>query len=83
MSEVERVLEDVLASIAPEADLASVPGGAILREELDLDSMDLLAIYTGLCERLSIQIPESDYPKIATRDGLVAYLIRKTSSGAP
>lgn len=73
-SEVRVVLADVLAGVAPEVDLSAVSGGAILREELDLDSMDLLTVYTSLCERLRIEIPEADYPQLATLDGLLAYV---------
>lgn len=71
------LVAEVLAGIAPEADLSSVDRDEPLREALDLDSMDLLALYTGLHQRLSIDIPEADYPELATLDGLLAYLARK------
>lgn len=73
------VVAEVLAGIAPEADLSTVDPTERLRDELDLDSMDLLALYTGLHQRLSIEIPEADYPELATLDGLLAYLARKAS----
>ncbi len=76
--ELERVVADVLAGIAPEADLASVKGGEDLRDALDLDSMDFLNLVIGLHERLRIDIPEADYPKLFTKDGLLAYLATKT-----
>jgi acyl carrier protein len=74
---IEAVLAEVLAGVAPEADLHAVPRGAVLRDALDLDSMDLLTLYAGLCQRLQIEIPEADYPQLATLDGLVAYVGRK------
>jgi acyl carrier protein len=76
--ELERVVADVLAGIAPEADLASVKGGEDLRDALDLDSMDFLNLVIGLHERLRIDIPEADYSKLFTKDGLLAYLATKT-----
>ncbi|MCB9689782.1 MAG: acyl carrier protein [Alphaproteobacteria bacterium] len=79
-TEIETALADALGGIAPEADLSTVDRSAILREELDLDSMDLLAVYTALSEKLGVEIPESDYPALATLDGLVTTLARKLAA---
>lgn len=76
--ELERVVAEVLAGIAPEADLAGVKGNEDLRDALDLDSMDFLNLVIGLHERLGIDIPEADYPKLFSKDGLLAYLAAKT-----
>lgn len=64
----------VLGDIAPEADPASVNPGESLREQLDLDSMDFLNFVIGLHERLGVEIPESDYSRLASLDGALAYL---------
>jgi acyl carrier protein len=64
----------VLGDIAPEADLASLRGDVPFREQLDLDSMDLLNVAVGLHAALGIEIPEADYAKVATLDACVAYL---------
>jgi acyl carrier protein len=64
----------VLGDIAPEADLGALAGDVPLREQLDLDSMDLLNVAVGLHATLGVEIPEADYPKVATLDGCVAYL---------
>ena len=47
---------------------------ADLREELDIDSMDFLNFVIGLHERTGIDVPERDYPKLATLAGCVSYL---------
>jgi acyl carrier protein len=70
------IMREVLAAIAPEADLDSVAGNADLRETLDLDSMDFLNFMSGLHDRTGIDIPEADYPKLFTLDGAIAYLRR-------
>lgn len=79
-----RVLE-VLKSIAPEATV--VNGGADLREELDLDSMDFLHFVVGLHEKTGVEIPESDYRLVSTLDGAVGYLLDRMDApgtrGAP
>ncbi|MGE0419260.1 MAG: acyl carrier protein [Acetobacteraceae bacterium] len=74
-TEAKTLVIDVLSGIAPEADFAAVPGSAVLRDELDLDSMDFLNFVTGLHERTGRDIPEADYPLLATMDGAVRYLV--------
>jgi acyl carrier protein len=63
-----------LARIAPEADLAAIDPRADLRETLDLDSMDFLNFIVGLHAETGVEVPESDYPKLATLAGCIAYL---------
>jgi acyl carrier protein len=74
--ESKALIIDVLSGIAPEADFAALPGKAQLRDELDLDSMDFLNFVAALHERTKIDIPETDYPKLFTLDGAIAYLCR-------
>jgi acyl carrier protein len=63
-----------LGAIAPEADLASLKPDVPFRDQLDLDSMDLLNFVVGVHEALRVDIPEADYPKLATLDACVEYL---------
>lgn len=65
----------VLGRIAPEVELDEVSPTAVLRDELDLDSLDFLALVEGLCERTGVEIPERDYGRVATLHDLVAYLV--------
>jgi acyl carrier protein len=64
----------VLGDIAPEADLASLKPDLAFREQLDLDSMDMLNFVVGLHAALGVEIPEADYPRLATLDACVEYL---------
>jgi acyl carrier protein len=73
-SEIRQLAGEVLAGIAPEADLGTVAEHEDLREALDLDSMDFLNFVIGLSQGSGINIPESDYPKLFTLAGLQAYL---------
>jgi acyl carrier protein len=72
--EIRAALLRVLGAIAPEADLGHLAPDADLREELDLDSMDILNVAVGLHEALGVDIPEIDYPRLATLRSAVAYL---------
>jgi acyl carrier protein len=69
----ENVLR-VLGQIAPEADLSQIKPNLRIRDQLDIDSMDLLNWVIGLHKELNVEIPEADYPKLATLDGCIDYL---------
>jgi acyl carrier protein len=73
-TEVRHLVESVIHRVAPEADLSRVPPGADFREELELDSIDFLALVDELHERTGVDIPERDYPELSSIDGCVAYL---------
>jgi acyl carrier protein len=68
----------VLGEIAPEADLAALRPDVGFRDQLDLDSMDMLNFVVGLHAALGIEIPEADYPKLGTLDACVDYLDERT-----
>ena len=70
----------VLGDIAPEADLAALKPDVAFREQLDLDSMDMLNFVVGLHAALDIEIPEADYPRLTTLDASVEYLASRRSA---
>jgi acyl carrier protein len=63
-----------IARVAPDIDPETVGDDDHIQEELELDSMDVLNLVAALHERLGVDIPESDYPRIATPASAVAYL---------
>jgi acyl carrier protein len=71
---VRQAVLDALASVAPEADLGSLDPRAVLRDELDLDSMDFLNFVIALHKALGIEVPERDYGKLTTLEACVDYL---------
>lgn len=73
-TELRAVFLDALAAIALGADVGAVGDDASLREELDLDSMDILRLAQALHERLDVDVPEVDYPRLDTVAGAVEYL---------
>jgi len=78
--DIGTMVREELSNIAPEADLATIDPAADLREALDIDSMDLLNFVTAIHQRLGIDIPEIDYPKLATLSSMIAYLKKKRDS---
>lgn len=76
-SEARSIVAEVLAGIAPEADLGAVGSDEDLRAALDLDSMDFMNFLVGLSERTGREIPDSDTPRLYTLGGLLAYLAQR------
>jgi acyl carrier protein len=77
--EVSAAVLRAIGEIAPEADLSAVEPDVALRDQLDLDSMDMLNVAIALHTALGIDIPESDYPHLATLTGSVDYLLARVA----
>jgi acyl carrier protein len=75
--EISATLAEALGRIAPETDLTRIDRNGNLREEFDIDSMDFLNFVTALAERLSLDIPERDYRRLATFAAAEDYLAEK------
>lgn len=72
--EIAATVLRMLGEIAPEADLTRIKPDVSFRDQLDIDSMDFLNFVIALHEALHVEIPEADYPKLATLNGCVEYL---------
>lgn len=72
--EIRAVVLRHLGDRAPEVDFANVHPDKPLRDQIDLDSMDYLNFLIALHKELGLDIPERDYPKMATLNGCVDYL---------
>ena len=77
--EIRDVVLRALGEIAPEADLSTLEPDVSFRDQLDVDSMDLLNFVIALHVALHVDIPEADYPKLDTLHACVDYL---TAAGA-
>ena len=81
----EQIRAEVLAIVkrlAPEINTAKIIPDKPLRTQIDLDSMDWLNVLAAIHEKLGVDIPETDYGKVQTLDGIVAYLAGKTPSSS-
>lgn len=74
MTEIRKVVLEELRRIAPEVEESGLEPDGLLRDQVDLDSMDWLNFLVALHERLGVEIPESDYARLATLDQVVGYL---------
>ncbi|HET9731373.1 MAG TPA: phosphopantetheine-binding protein [Acidimicrobiales bacterium] len=64
----------LLHGVAPEIDLDAIDTSGPIQDELNLDSMDFLNLLTALHDATGMDVPERDYPWLATVDGFVAYM---------
>ncbi|MBH47321.1 MAG: acyl carrier protein [Halobacteriovorax sp.] len=76
-TEVRQKVLDIIADIALDDDVTTIDDGVSLREQLDLDSMDFLDIVMELKKRHKVEVPQEDYPKLATMQSCVDYLSPK------
>ncbi|MBM9613430.1 acyl carrier protein [Desulfobulbus rhabdoformis] len=72
--EIKDVILEIIADIDDEADFDALDADAPLRDQLDLDSMDFLDIVMELRKRYKLQIPEEEYPELASLTSCVNYL---------
>lgn len=72
--EIKNTVMRLLGTIAPEADLNSVKPDVAFRDQLDLDSMDILNFVIAMHKEFNVDIPEADYGKLSTLDDCAAYL---------
>ena len=79
--QIKSVVLSELYSIAPELEDEDIATNTAFRDQFDFDSMDFLNFVIGLHETLKIDIPESDYPKLLSLNGCVAYLESKDLPG--
>jgi len=75
--QVKDIVLDIIATVAPDADLSNIKGDVRLRDQLDLDSMDFLDIVMELRKRHKVEVPKEDYPELASLDSCVTYLAPK------
>jgi acyl carrier protein len=73
-AEIRDAIVNILEDIAPDSDLSNLKDDVSFREQLELDSMDFLDIVMELRKRYRVQVPEEDYPQLASMKSTVAYL---------
>jgi acyl carrier protein len=69
----------VLTTIAPEVEPEEIRDDILLRDQVDLDSMDWLNFLRGIHRRLHVDIPEADYASLRTLADVVGYVEKNTS----
>jgi acyl carrier protein len=71
---VRSAIVDILEEIAPEIAGEQIDPAEDLRDQLDIDSIDVLTLMIGIHERFGIDVPEADYARLLTLNDIVDYL---------
>jgi acyl carrier protein len=77
--ELKALILREVGNIAPETDLERVDPSSNLREQVDLDSMDMLNLLIAIHQATGVDIPEADYAKMASIDDAITYLRTRVS----
>lgn len=72
--EIRQAVIDIIEELAPDEDVSDLDNSVRIRDQIELDSMDFLDIIMELRKQYNVQVPEEDYPKLATLDGCMDYL---------
>jgi acyl carrier protein len=73
--EVRAKIVDILRRTVPGAEVEGLDPHADLRDQLDMDSLDVLNFATGLSQELDVSVAESDYPELMTLERCTAYVL--------
>jgi acyl carrier protein len=72
--DIRATVVGLLHQVAPDLDAAALDPSVPLQDQADIDSVDLMNLMVGIEEQLGVDVPERDYPKVASLDGCVAYV---------
>ena len=75
--ELVPLLFEELRRIAPELEAGDVDPDKLLRDQVDLDSMDWLNFLIAVHQRFKVEIAESDYATLASLDQIAAYVVAR------
>ncbi len=73
-NEIRDMILEIIEDIDEDAEFNDLDPDKQLRDQFDLDSMDFLDIVMELRKRYKLQIPEEEYPELATLTSCVNYL---------
>lgn len=82
-SEAVDAVRRAIAEVAPEIDPAALAEDVPLARQVDLDSMDMLAVLAAIEEITGIVVPERDVARLDTVAGAAAYLMARAGEGRP
>lgn len=74
--QVKALVLEKLLQVAPDIDPGQLDPDTQVREQYDFDSMDFLNFTIALGKEFHRDIPEKDYAKLQSLNGVVDYLLK-------
>ena len=71
-----QIVVESIESVAPDAHVSDLDIDAVLADEVDLDSMDMLNIAAAIYERTGVDIPERAYTRFETLRDFIDHLAK-------
>lgn len=81
-AEAREILNRAVEEVAPEVEASALDPDVPLHDQVDLDSMDFLSLVAAVNELSGVDIPEADYPRMATLASGADYLAERTGGDA-
>ena len=75
--DIREIIINIISEIAPDEDVSNLKDDVLLRDQLELDSMDFLDIVMELRKKYNIEVPEADYWHLESLKSCVEYLAPK------
>jgi len=75
--EIKTIVRQTLNRIAPELEDQAIDSNINFRDQFDFDSVDFLNFAISLGEKMNIDIPVIDYPKLSSLTGCITYFESK------
>ncbi len=72
--ELARRVLALVTEIAPDVEATTVIPGIDFRDQFDFDSMDTLNFAIAIHRELGVEVPETEYARLASLDKCVEYL---------
>lgn len=76
-ADIDQVMRTALGSVAPDLEIDQLDPELLIRDQADFDSMDTLNFAIALSRALGIDVPESDYGRLASLAECRRYLASK------
>lgn len=73
--EIKVEIKNIISEIAPDEDLSALTDDGVIREQINLDSMDFLDIIMELRKRHKVNVPEADYGHFVSLGSSAEYLL--------
>jgi acyl carrier protein len=78
--ELIELVKRTLYEVAPDLEAEPLDPKRRFNEQFEIDSMDFLKFVAGLHQATGLDLPEKDYPRLASVELTVAYLSEKLAS---
>jgi acyl carrier protein len=76
-NEIVELVTNVFVRIVPEAKEVDIDPAVAFRDQFDIDSLDYLNFVLALVKETGIEVPDADFPKLATVNGCARYLMAR------